>query len=269
MPVPADLVAFALQLAEVARGETLPRFHAGTRAEDKGAPGAYDPVTEADRAAERAIRARIAAMHPDHGIWGEEYGLSQGSSAWSWSLDPIDGTRAFICGLPTWTTLIALLHDGAPVLGIVDAPRLDELYYGHGSEAWLIHAGERRSISTSGCARVAEARISNTDPFLFSGEQGELHRIRERARLARWGLDAYAYARLAAGGLDLVAETSLKPHDWQALVPVVRGAGGVMTDWQGRDGLESGTVLACATAELSAEAVFLLGPSPLAGEGLR
>ncbi len=251
--------AFALDLAAAARAETLPRFHRGCAAEDKG-EGAYDPVTEADRAAERAIRSCIEARFPDHGIWGEEYGAKAGSSAWSWSLDPVDGTRAFICGLPSWTTLIALLCDGEPVLGVIDTPRLDELYLGYDDGAWLIRGGEKRAIRTSGCAKVSEARLSNTEPFLFNGEGGGFDRLRQEVRLARWGLDAYAYARVAAGGLDLVAETGLKPHDWQALVPVVRGAGGVVSNWSGGSDLSEGAVVCAATGALLEEALSYLAP---------
>ncbi len=249
-----DFANFALALAWRARAQTLPRL--GSAAENKG-EGDYDPVTEADRAAERVIRDAITVAFPDHGIWGEEYGQAQGSSRWSWSVDPIDGTRAFVCGLPTWTTLIALLDEGEPVLGLIDAPVVGETYLGFGSAAWLIRGGERHPIRTSQVDAVAAARISSTDPYLFGGERGELDRVRQRARLARWGLDAYAYARLAAGGLDLVAETGLKPHDWQALVPVVRGAGGVVGNWTGGSDLGAGAVLAAATPALFEEAVQL------------
>lgn len=254
MTDPAEIASFALELAFLARAETLPRR--GCAADDKG-QGRYDPVTEADRAAEQAIRRAIECRFPDHGISGEEFGAKPGSSRWSWSLDPIDGTRAFICGLPSWTTLIALLNDGEPVLGLIDAPVLDELYLGFLDQAWMIRDGVHQPIRVSEVATLAEARISSTDPYLFGGEHGELDRVRHRARFARWGLDAYGYARLAAGGLDLVAETGLKPHDWQALVPVVRGAGGVVGNWAGGSDLRAGALVAAATPALLEEAVRL------------
>jgi histidinol phosphatase-like enzyme (inositol monophosphatase family) len=248
-----SFAAFASRLAHAARGVTL--AGAERSVEDKSKGGAFDPVTDADRDAELAIRALIEAEYPDHGINGEEHEERPARCAYQWSLDPIDGTRAFICGLPSWTTLIALLEGGAPILGVIDAARLDELYLGDGKHAWL--NGE--PIRTSNCRTLAEARLSTTDPFLFGAEEAaRFRRLREAARLTRYGLDAYGYARLAAGQLDLVAESGLKPHDWQALVPVIRGAGGVIGNWQGGTELSAGQVLAAATPELFEAAVAVL-----------
>lgn len=256
----AQFAPFALELAQVARGVTLHWLEIGCAAEDKSGGGAFDPVTEADRAAERIIRERIEAEYPDHGIHGEEYGERRGSAPWSWSLDPIDGTRAFVCGLPSWTTLIALLHDGAPVLGLIDAPRLGELYIGDEDEARLVTAGGACALRTSGCRSLAEARLTTTDPAMFGEDKlTAFARVRDRARLMRYGLDAYGYARLAAGTIDLVIEAGLKPHDWNALVPVVRGAGGVIGNWQGGEDLSGGAIVAASTRELFEEAVGLLG----------
>ena len=155
-----ELIAFAEELAAAARRETLHRWANGCSAEDKGA-SAYDPVTEADREAERAMRALIRERYPDHGITGEEWADQPGTSAYSWSLDPVDGTRSFVCGLPTWTTLIALLEDGAPVIGMIDAPVLDETYVGSAEGAWLTSKGERKALKTSGCTR--NIRTGETD----------------------------------------------------------------------------------------------------------
>ena len=230
------MMRFAEQLADAARAETLPRWRTGCAAADKNEGGAWDPVTEADREAERAMRRLIEAEFPDHGIEGEEFGEKAGEGRWSWSLDPIDGTRSFVCGLPSWTTLIALLEDGRPVLGIIDAPALDERYAGPDAE----HA-------TSGCTALAEARLSTTDPYLFSGSETEAwDRLRRPARTTRYGLDAYGYARVAAGSLDLVIEAGLKPHDYNALNPVVRAAGGAIGNWEGGDDFSSGRVIAAA-----------------------
>ena len=245
--------AFASRLAEAARAVTLRA--AEFEVEDKSKGGLYDPVTEADREAELAMRALIEADYPDHGIAGEEHEERPARCAHSWSLDPIDGTRSFICGLPSWTTLIALLEDGAPILGLIDAPRLDELYLADGKHAWL--NGE--PIRTSPCRALTEARLSTTDPFLFAGGEAEaFERLRRAARVARYGLDAYGYARLAAGAIDLVAESGLKPHDWHALVPVIRGAGGVIGNWRGGADLGEGQILAAATQELFDAAVASL-----------
>ena len=245
--------AFASRLADTARAVTLAA--AEHEIEDKSKGGIFDPVTAADRDAEAAMRALIEAEHPEHGVSGEEHAERAARCAHSWSLDPIDGTRSFICGLPSWTTLIALLEDGAPILGLIDAPRLDERYIGDGKHAWL--NGE--PIRTSGCRALGEARLSTTDPFLFGAEEGAgFERLRAATRVTRYGLDAYGYARLAAGQLDLVAESGLKPHDWHALVPVIRGAGGMIGNWQGGTDLSAGQVLAAATPELFEAAVALL-----------
>ncbi|MBV9884735.1 MAG: inositol monophosphatase family protein [Sphingomonadaceae bacterium] len=248
-----SFAAFASRLAEAAREVTLAA--AERTVEDKSKGGSFDPVTDADREAELAMRALIEAEYPAHGINGEEHAARPARCAYQWSLDPIDGTRAFICGLPSWATLIALLEEGEPILGVIDAARLDELYLGDGKHAWLNGA----PIRTSACRTLAEARLSTTDPFLFGAVEGmRFERLREKARVTRYGLDAYGYARLAAGQIDLVAESGLKPHDWQALVPVIRGAGGVVGDWQGGADLSAGQILAAATPELFAAAVAVL-----------
>ena len=247
------MAAFAGRLADAARAETLGRWRAGCAAEGKAGAADFDPVTEADRGAERAMRALVEAEHPDHGIFGEEYGDRPAQGRWAWSLDPVDGTRSFICRLPTWTTLIALLEDGRPVLGLIDAPAVGERYVGWGGAAWL---GEERSRA-SGCATLAEARVSTTDPYLFE-DIGVWERIRGAARTTRYGHDGYGYACLAAGGLDLVVECGLKPHDYNALVPVVRGAGGWIGDWDGGEDFSDGRVIAAASRALYEEAVRLI-----------
>lgn len=252
-----DLLAFACRLADAARAQTLPRWR-DTGAANKATSG-YDPVTDADIAAEDAMRALIAAEYPDHGITGEERGEMPGTGPWSWSLDPIDGTRAFVCGLPSWTTLIALLREGAPVLGIIDVPRVGERYIGSPAGSRLIDGAGDTRLRTSGCTTLAEARLATTDPYLFAGGEAEAFaRVRGSVRLTRYGLDAYAYARLAAGSIDLVVETGLKPHDLNALLPVVRGAGGMAGDWTGSEDVSAGRLLAAATPELFAETVALL-----------
>lgn len=256
-----DFAAFARRLAAAARVQTLHWLEAGAEAADKNAGGVFDPVTEGDRAAERAIRSMIEAEYPEHGISGEEYGEKPGQGPWSWSLDPIDGTRAFICGLPSWTTLIALLHEGRPVMGVIDAPRLDELFVGWERKGAVRRGPQVTTLRVSGCSHLAEARLATTDPYLFAGEEmAGFTRVREQARVTRYGLDAYAYARLAAGDIDLVVESGLKPHDYNALIPVVRAAGGAIGNWRGEDGFGEGKVVAAATPALFEEAVRLLNP---------
>lgn len=254
----AAFAAFAVELAARARRVTLATRSDGA-GEDKGTDGAFDPVTEADRGAERAMRALIAERYPDHGVIGEEYGAERGDARFVWSLDPIDGTRAFVCGLPGWTTLIALMAEGQPLLGLVDAPRLDELYLGFSAMARLRRGGEESVLATSGCARLDEARLATTDPFLFAGEEAEAFaRLRGAARLTRYGFDGYAYARLAAGSIDLVAESGLRTYDWAALVPLIRAAGGTVGNWRGESDFSDGQILAAATPELFEAAVAAL-----------
>lgn len=256
----AQFADFALELAGAARAETLPRWADGVPAEDKGG-GAFDPVTEADREAERIIRAAIKAAFTDHGVTGEEWPDEPGSGRFTWSLDPIDGTRSFICRLPTWVTLIALLEEGRPVLGLIDAPCLDETYLGFSDEAWMIAKGERMRLATSGCTRLADARLSTTDPFECAPPTEVFTAIRNAARVTRYGHDGYAYARLAAGTIDLVIESGLKPHDYNALIPLVAAAGGRIGDWRGGQDFSGGRVVAAATAELYEEALELLAPA--------
>ena len=260
--VPLELVSFALTLADAARRETLRQAASTVRVENKGFGCAFDPVTEADRDAERAMRDLIVQTFPDHGVSGEELGHRAGTSAYQWSLDPIDGTRSYTTGLPTWTTLIALLDHGEPILGVIDAPRLDERYVGSGAGSWSASAGSQTPLCVSGCTTLDEARLATTDPFLFEENASPAFRtLCGVVRTTRYGHDAYAYARLAAGTIDLVVECGLKPHDYHALIPVVRGAGGTFGDWSGRDDFSAGQVIAAATPQLYEATVEVMRPA--------
>lgn len=255
-PMLADLASFALELGRRARTETIARFRKDNTVDDKATDGIFDPVTEADRAAEKAMRQLIGERFPSHGITGEEWPDQAGSIDCVWSLDPIDGTRSFICGLPTWTTLVALLKAGAPVLGLVDAPYLDEIYIGFEGQAWMSRNGEQAPIRSSTCTRLSEARLSTTDPALFEPRAVEaFDRLRRDARTVRYGHDAYAYATLAAGNLDLVVECGLKPHDYNALIPLVSAAGGAIGDWRGGQAYAGGRIIAASTRDLFEEAL--------------
>lgn len=256
---PPDFTSFARKLAQAAREQTLARFSAGSVVENKSRNGRYDPVTEADRSAETVMRELIGRQFPAHGIHGEEFADKPAGNRFSWSIDPIDGTRSFICGLPTWTTLIALLDRGDPVLGVVDAPRLDELYIGTAQQSLLERSGASIPLKVSGCTSIVEARLSTTDPYLFTGSAAEAFpRLRSATRTVSFGHDGYAYARLAAGTLDLVVESGLKHHDYAALIPLVRGAGGTFGDWRGGTDFSAGNVIAAATPELYSAAVAIL-----------
>ena len=219
--------AFFASLSIVARAAIAAEMKAGLSADNKDAAG-FDPVTEADRAAERALRKAIEAAFPEHGICGEEYGAIRPDASVQWSLDPVDGTRALVCGLPSWAVLVGLVVDGEHVAGMIDLPALDETLLG--LDGVTTRNGE--VVRASGCSQLAEARLSTTDPYLFA-DPAPFERVRKGARLTRFGLDALAYARIATGDLDLVIESGLKPHDYDALVAVVRGAGGVIGNWSG------------------------------------
>jgi myo-inositol-1(or 4)-monophosphatase len=253
------LAEFAGRLADAARGETLARWRGAGEARNKASEGQFDPVTEADVAAEQAMRALIERDYPEHGIVGEETTARASQGPWCWSLDPIDGTGAFICGMPTWVTLIGLLRDDEPVLGVIDVPRLGERYVGYGSTAFLIDAEGLHSLRTSSCASLAEARLTATTPAMFkAGDCDAFSSVRERVRVHRFGYDGYGNARLAAGSIDLVIESGLQPYDYNAVIPLVRAAGGVVGNWSGGCEMGSGQIVAAASQPLFDEAVALL-----------
>jgi histidinol phosphatase-like enzyme (inositol monophosphatase family) len=246
----AQLDAFLVDLNKAAGDVILPLFRADHGMEDKNAGGALDPVTEADKGAERAIRKLISQHFPDHGVIGEEYGEDRPDAEFVWVLDPVDGTRAFVAGLPLWTTLIALRHEGEPILGSIGQSYIGEIYIGS-------QAGGSRLISRNGvaplkvraCPKLTDAIIATTDPeACFTGpELGSWTQVRAAARLARLGCDAYAFAQVAAGKMDLVVEgAGLKSWDIDAAVPVVEGAGGLCTDWRGERVGRNGGQLAVA-----------------------
>ena len=231
----AALDAFLVELNSASAAVILPLFRADHGLENKAKAGAFDPVTRADKGAEAAIRSLVAARHPDHGFIGEEYGEDRPDADFVWVLDPIDGTRAFVGGLPLWTTLIGLRHLGEPVLGSIGQPYLGELFIGSAAGSRLMARGGERALKVRPCPSLRKAIIATTDPEgCFDGaELGAWRQVRAAARLARTGCDAYAYAMVAAGVMDLVVEAGLKSWDVEAAVPVIEGAGGVVTDWRG------------------------------------
>lgn len=257
--IPDDLEAFFAELARVSGEAVLPFFRIGIDTADKSGGAAFDPVTEGDRAAERAIRDLIAARFPDHAIRGEEYGLSNAGAALEWIIDPIDGTRGFICGLPTWGTLVGLMHGREAVYGMMNQPHVGERFTGDGRTA-AVHgpSGSRRLRARQGRS-LAEALLATTSPAIITGADGEAYRRLEgRCRLARYGTDCYAYAMLAAGQIDLVCETGLKSYDIMPLIPIIEGAGGVVTTWDGGPAHDGGRILAAGSRGLHAEAMAVL-----------
>ncbi|MEZ5999556.1 histidinol-phosphatase [Hyphomonas sp.] len=257
-------LALANRLADAAWSAIRPHFRALSAIDNKaGAGQSYDPVTEADRAAEKAMRDIIARERPHHGITGEEFGESPSSSGWRWVLDPVDGTRAFVAGLPVWTTLISLVDPmGFPLIGVIDQPVLSERYIGWPGGAALQTPGGRSPLNVTDIPSLSEAVISTTDPYMLKGlEQEAWASLRGASRLARYGLDAYAYARLAGGTIHLVAESGLKAWDVAALIPVITGAGGHATDWTGAPASLGGQVLCTASDAVMDQALALLEPA--------
>lgn len=254
------LTRFAERLADAAGQTILPYFRGeGANAANKATNG-FDPVTEADKAAERAIRAIIDAERPDDAILGEEYGHKEGTSGWTWYLDPIDGTRAFMAGLPVWTTLIGLVRDGKSVLGIIDQPYLNERYVGAPGGSYMIgQDGARSELKVRRCEKLTDAILATTDYFIFTPpERGAFEHLRATAKLTRYGLDAYAYARVAGGSMDMVVEAGLQSYDVAALIPVIENAGGVVTDWCGRPASLGGQIVAAANRDILDEALISL-----------
>lgn len=257
-------LAFANVLADAARRVVLPFFRTTHAIEHKGGER-FDPVTEADRGAETAMRALIEREFPSHGVIGEEFDDTPARSGYAWVLDPIDGTRAFIAGLPTWGVLIALSYEGQPIVGLMDQPYLDERYLGFPDSAEVCARGLTRSLKTSGCASLGHAILATTDPYLFEGAEADAFaRVRAAAKLTRFGYDCTAYAMVAAGHIDCVIESGLKPFDIQALIPIIRGAGGGVCSWDGGDASAGGRVLAFGDVRVRDEALTLLNESKIA-----
>lgn len=260
-PEIVELTLFAEKLAAAAETVTLPHFRTGISVEAKeGHFTSFDPVTEADRGAETLIRQLITQHYPDHGVLGEEHGAKAGSSPLTWVLDPIDGTRSFISGIPLWGTLIAL-NDGAyPTIGVMAQPYLGEIFVGRPGLAELVRNGERRKLSTSKVTQLGNAILGCTDPEMFTSdiERAAFRELTTGTRLRRLGGDCYFYCMLAAGGIDIVVESRLEPYDIQALIPIIEGAGGVITSWTGEDCQNGGKVVAAATPELHTAALKIL-----------
>ncbi|MEO0398151.1 MAG: inositol monophosphatase family protein [Pseudomonadota bacterium] len=275
-----EITAFAERLADAARGQTLPLFRTGATIYNK-AGALFDPVTDADRAAERVIREMIEAVRPDDGIVGEEFGVARPEAPSRWVIDPIDGTKAFLTGSPTWTTLIAYEDGATPVFGLIDQPFTDERWIGAtapagaaeeataSGEGVLYRRGETAlRARASDCEELAKARLSTTDPrrsiYFTPDEHDAFEEVAGATRVARFSFDAYAYGLLALGELDLVIEAGLKHHDFAAIVPVVRAAGGVVTNWRGAvpGADDRGRILAAATPALHEQALTVLSKCP-------
>lgn len=254
-----------LDLNRVSADAILPLFRSDHGLEDKGGEAGFDPVTMADRGAEAAIRRRLAEVVPEHGVIGEEYGEDRPEQEFVWVLDPVDGTRAFIAGLPVWTTLISLRWRGEPILSSIGQPYLGEVFVGSSAGSRLVRDGRSRPLRVRPCFGLSEAIIASTDPTAYfeADERAAWDRVRAAARLARLGCDAYAYAMVAAGTIDLVVESrACKCWDIEAAAPLLAGAGGVVTDWAGRPiGPNGGQIAIAGDRSCLDEALPLLKPA--------
>ncbi|QDG75685.1 histidinol-phosphatase [Labrenzia sp. PHM005] len=253
MPLAASinpLAPFLDQLADAASAAIMPHFRQGFSVVNKLESG-FDPVTIADKNGETAMRALINQHHPDHGILGEEHGAENLEADLVWVLDPIDGTRAFITGLPTWGCLIGLRSEGKPSLGMMAQPYIGERFSGDGQRAWYQGPLGSKDLKTRPCASLKEATLFTTTPALFSKtERPAFDRLEAEAQLTRYGTDCYAYCMVAAGHGDAVIESGLQAYDIVALVPIIEGAGGVVTTWTGGSPAEGGQIVASGDPRL-------------------
>jgi myo-inositol-1(or 4)-monophosphatase len=240
-----DFAAFVDRLATASGEAILPFFRTSLGVEDKGSAGRFDPVTAADRAGESVMRALIRETFPEHGVIGEEHGDLRADAEFVWVLDPIDGTRSFILGLPVWGTLIGLMRRGRPCFGLMHQPFTGERFSGDGAAATYRGRGGDRRLRTRACPALADAMLMATSPTMFDEtERAAFDAVAAGTRQTRWGGDCYAYAMLAAGHVDLVVEADLKPYDIVALIPIVEGAGGVVTTWTGEPATNGGRIVA-------------------------
>ncbi|MGA3310962.1 MAG: histidinol-phosphatase [Xanthobacteraceae bacterium] len=254
-----DFTAFVDELAAVS-GETIrPFFRTALGVENKSRSGGFDPVTAADRAAEAAMRALIKRTFPAHGILGEEFEAERPDAEYVWVLDPIDGTKSFICGMSAWGTLIALTRRGEPIYGMMHQPFTREHFSGDGSAASYRGPAGDRALRTRACARLEDAVLLTTSPLLMrDADRRSFTRVEQAVRLSRYGGDCYAYCMLAAGHVDLVIETELKPYDVLPLIPIIEGAGGVITTWDNGRPHAGGQIIAAGDRRVHAQALALL-----------
>jgi myo-inositol-1(or 4)-monophosphatase len=254
-----DFGAFIDELATVSGDAIRPFFRTALGVEDKSRGGAFDPVTAADRAAELAMRTLIRRKFPEHGIIGEEFGPERPDAEYVWLLDPIDGTKSFISGMPAWGTLIALARGGQPVFGMMHQPFIGERFTGDREAARYRGPAGDRALLTRTCPALDEAVLYTTSPRLMKeGNRALFARVEAAVRLSRYGGDCYAYCMLAAGHVDLIIETELKPHDVAALIPIILGAGGVMTTWTGAPPEAGGRIVAAGDRRIHAAALAML-----------
>ena len=255
-----ELTDFLDVLMDAARETILPHFRTRVATDNKAGEAGYDPVTVADKGGEKAIRALIERHYPQHGILGEEFGYKEPSDGLTWIIDPIDGTRAFISGMPTWGVLIGLFDGEKCILGAMDQPHTGERFTGSALGSFIRRNGQSTQMRTSDTQLLSQSSIYSTTPEMFaSGNELALyHKLADQCRLPRFGADCYAYAMLAHGMVDLVVESSLQPYDIAAHIPIIENAGGFVKDWQGGPAHNSAQVLAAANRSLLEQAIAIL-----------
>jgi myo-inositol-1(or 4)-monophosphatase len=254
-----DFAAFVDELADVSGGAILPFFRTSLSIENKAGQTGFDPVTAADRAAEAAMRGLIRRSFPGHGIIGEEFGSEATDAEYVWVLDPIDGTKSFISGMPAWGTLIGLTRFGEPVYGLMHQPFVGERFSGDGLSARYRGPAGQRALITRPCAKLTDAVLFTTSPKLMNtADRAIFSKVEQSVRLSRYGGDCYAYCMVAAGHIDLVIETEIKPHDIAALIPIITGAGGEITTWEGGSAEKGGRIVAAGDRRVHAAAMAVL-----------
>ncbi len=253
-----DFTSFVDKLASASGDTILPFFRTALAVENKLARG-FDPVTAADRAAENAMRTLIRNNFPDHGILGEEYGAEHTDAEYVWVLDPIDGTKSFIAGMVAWGTLIGLMRFGEPVYGMMHQPFIKERFTGDSGAAHYRGPAGNRDMHVRKCASLSDALMFTTSPLLMNeADRACFQKVENKVKLSRYGGDCYAYCMLAAGQIDLVIETELKPHDIVPLIPIIVGAGGVVTTWENGPAQGGGRIVAAGDARTHAAALEML-----------
>lgn len=254
-----DFEAFVRELARVSGEAILPFFRTALGIDNKAGKGGFDPVTEGDRAGEAAMRHLIRTTFPGHGIIGEEYGAENADAEHVWVLDPIDGTKAFIAGIPVWGTLIGLARNGSPAFGMMHQPFTREMFWGDGARARYEGPAGARNLLVRPCTGLETATIMTTSPRLFDAGTGARYRaVEEKCRTYRYGADCYAYCMLAAGHVDLVVEAGLNTYDILALVPIIEGAGGIVTSWDGGPAGGGGRIVAAGDRRVHEAAMAIL-----------
>ncbi|VAV99577.1 Histidinol-phosphatase [alternative form] [hydrothermal vent metagenome] len=255
-----ELSAFALEMAKASEKATLAHFRESIKIDNKLDEG-FDPVTAGDREAEQIMRQMIEKRYPGHSIHGEEFGKSQGSEPYTWVLDPIDGTRSFIAGTMTWTTLIGLEFEDKPVIGVMHQPYVGETFYGTPDGAWLLRGDQKRRLKVNPAPDLANAFGTTTGQHMYNtpAKAKFLNDMRGALRNIRYDADAYFFSLLAAGFIDIALDANLQAYDIAPLIPIIEGAGGIVSTWDGEPARLGGDIIAAASRELYEEALALLG----------